>query len=206
MHDMPHASTPYQDLTPDTILSAVEATGRLTDGTLLALNSYENRVYQIGIQDALPLIAKFYRPARWSDAAILEEHAFLMELAEAEIPVVAPLVDADGKTLLTYAGYRFSLFPRQGGRAPDLERPEQLEWLGRFLGRMHAVGAVRRFEQRARIDTQTLGHEPREFILHSRFLPPELAPRYREVTQLLLSGVQRRFERSPGLRNIRLHG
>ena len=206
MHDTPHASTPYQDLTPDTILSAVEDTGRLTDGTLLALNSYENRVYQIGIQDALPLIAKFYRPARWSDAAILEEHAFLMELAEAEIPVVAPLVDADGNTLLTFAGYRFSLFPRQGGRAPDLERPEQLEWLGRFLGRMHAVGAVRRFEQRARIDTQTLGHEPREFILHSRFLPPELAPRYREVTQLLLSGVQRCFERSPGLRNIRLHG
>jgi len=206
MHDAPSTTTPYQDLTPDTILSAVEATGRLTDGTLLALNSYENRVYQIGIQDHKPLIAKFYRPARWSDAAILEEHAFLQELTEAEIPVVAPLTDASGKTLLMYASYRFSLFPRQGGRAPDLERPEQLEWLGRFLGRLHAVGAVRRFEQRARIDAQTLGHAPRELILHSRFLPPELAPRYREVTELLLAGVQRCFERASDIRNIRLHG
>ncbi|HVC29294.1 MAG TPA: serine/threonine protein kinase [Gammaproteobacteria bacterium] len=206
MHDAPSTTTPYQGLTPDTILSAVEATGRLTDGTLLALNSYENRVYQIGIQDHKPLIAKFYRPARWSDAAILEEHAFLQELTEAEIPVVAPLTDASGKTLLMYGSYRFSLFPRQGGRAPDLERPEQLEWLGRFLGRLHAVGAVRRFEQRAHIDAQTLGNAPRELILQSRFLPPELAPRYREVTELLLAGVQRCFERAPDIRNIRLHG
>ncbi|HVA55426.1 MAG TPA: serine/threonine protein kinase [Gammaproteobacteria bacterium] len=206
MHDTPSATTPYQGLTPDTILSAVEATGRLTDGTLLALNSYENRVYQIGIQDQKPLIAKFYRPARWSDAAILEEHAFLMELADAEIPVVAPLVDADGNSLLSYTGYRFSLFPRQGGRAPDLERPEQLEWLGRYLGRLHAVGAVQQFKQRARIDAKTLGHEPREHILHSSFLPPELTPRYQEVTELLLAGVQRCFERATGIHNIRLHG
>jgi len=206
MHDAPPPTAPYQDLTPDTILTAVEATGRRTDGTLLALNSYENRVYQIGIEDQAPLIAKFYRPGRWSDAAILEEHAFLAELAEAEIPVVAPLSDAAGHTLLKHAGYRFSLFPRQGGRAPDLERPEQLQWLGRFLGRLHAVGAVRYFEHRGRIDVQTLGREPREFILHSRFLPPELAPRYREVTELLLAGVSRCFGRAADLHTIRLHG
>lgn len=206
MHEAPPPTAPYQDLTPDTILAAVEATGRRTDGTLLALNSYENRVYQIGIEDQPPLIAKFYRPGRWSDAAILEEHAFLAELAEAEIPVVAALTDDDGNTLLRHAGYRFSLFPRQGGRAPDLERPEQLQWLGRFLGRLHAVGAVRRFEHRGRIDVQTLGREPREFILNSRFLPPELAPRYREVTELLLAGVSRCFGRTADLHSIRLHG
>ena len=206
MHDLPSATTPYQGLTPETILSAVESTGRRTDGTLLALNSYENRVYQIGVEDQAPVIAKFYRPARWSDDAILEEHAFLGELAGAEIPVVAPLADANGRTLLKHAGYRFGLFPRQGGRAPDLERPEQLEWLGRFLGRLHTVGAVRHFEHRAHIDVQTLGRAPREFILQSRFLPPELAPRYREVTELLLAGVQRCFERASEIRNIRLHG
>jgi Ser/Thr protein kinase RdoA (MazF antagonist) len=206
MHDAIPVTAPYQDLTPDTILSAVEASGRLTDGSMLALNSYENRVYQIGIQDQKPLIAKFYRPARWSDAAILEEHAFLMELAEAEIPVVAPLADAGDNTLMSHGGYRFSLFPRQGGRAPDLERPEQLEWLGRFLGRLHTVGAVRRFEHRARMDVQALGCAPREFILQSRFLPPELAPRYREVTELLLAGVRRCFGRASDIREIRLHG
>ncbi|MHB8405464.1 MAG: serine/threonine protein kinase [Gammaproteobacteria bacterium] len=206
MPGAPSFIAPYQDLTPDTILSAVEATDRRTDGTLLALNSYENRVYQIGIEDQAPLIAKFYRPGRWSDAAILEEHAFLRELAEAEIPVVAALADASGNTLLTHAGYRFSLFPRQGGRAPDLEQPNQLEWLGRFLGRLHAVGAVRRFEHRARIDAQALGREPREFILKNRFLPPELAPRYREVTELLLAGVERCFTRADATRRIRLHG
>jgi Ser/Thr protein kinase RdoA (MazF antagonist) len=206
MHDAPLPATPYQDLTPDTLLAAVESTGRRTDGTLLALNSYENRVYQIGIEDQAPVIAKFYRPGRWSDDAILEEHAFLKELADTEIPAVAALADASGRTLLSHAGYRFSLFPRQGGRAPDLERPEHLEWLGRFLGRLHAVGAVRRFQRRGCIDAPTLGREPREFILQSRFLPPELMPRYREVTDLLLDGVGRCFERAGRVHNIRLHG
>ncbi|MGH8377817.1 MAG: serine/threonine protein kinase, partial [Gammaproteobacteria bacterium] len=206
MNDVPATAAPYQNLTPDTILTAVEVTGQLTDGTLLALNSYENRVYQVGIESKPPVIAKFYRPGRWSDAAILEEHAFLSELVEAELPVVAPLADADGKTLMHYAGYRYALFPRQGGRAPDLERPDQLEWLGRFIGRIHTVGASRTFAHRPRIDIETLGRAPREFILQSGFLPPELAPRYREVTESLLAGVERCFERAGHTHNIRLHG
>lgn len=206
MHDVPASAAPYQNLIPDTILTAAEASGRLTDGTLLALNSYENRVYQIGIEGEPPIIAKFYRPARWSDAAILEEHAFLMELAEAELPVVAPLSSADGKTLLHHAGYRYALFQRQGGRAPDLERPDQLEWLGRFLGRIHAVGAARKFEHRLPLNSDTFGREPQQFLLQSRFLPPELAPRYREVTELLLAGISRCFERAGPVTAIRLHG
>ncbi|MDE2234840.1 MAG: serine/threonine protein kinase [Gammaproteobacteria bacterium] len=203
---MPASDTPYQDLTPDTILEAVESTGLHTDGTLLALNSYENRVYQVGIEDRAPLVVKFYRPGRWSDAAILEEHAFTRELAEHEIPVVAPLVDVQGTTLLQHAGFRFALFPRQGGRAPDLERADQLEWLGRFLGRIHRVGAATRFQHRPCIDIETLGRGSQAFLLHSHFLPPELAPRYREVSQLLLAGVERSFERAGNYARIRLHG
>ncbi|MGH8278650.1 MAG: serine/threonine protein kinase [Gammaproteobacteria bacterium] len=200
------SATPYQDLVPDTILAAVESTGRLADGTLLALNSYENRVYQVGIEDAAPVIVKFYRPGRWSDAAILEEHGFLEELAVAEVPVVAPLRATDGTSLYRYAGYRFALFPRQGGRTPDLERPEELEWLGRFIGRMHAVGAARRFQHRLTLDVETFGLQPREFLLQGTFLPLELAPRYREVTELLLAGVTRCFARVGNFGSIRLHG
>ena len=205
MHDTP-AATPYANLTPEVILAAVDATGRMTDGTLLALNSYENRVYQVGVEGEPPLIVKFYRPGRWSDAAILEEHAFTRELAEREIPVVAPLADAQGVTLLQHVGYRYALFPRQGGRAPDLERPEQLEWLGRFIGRIHSVGALRKFEHRASISPETFGREPQQFLLHSGFLPPELAPRYREVTDSLLAGVERCYERAGAVPHIRLHG
>ena len=200
------SATPYANLTPDSILAAVESAGWRSDGRLLALNSYENRVYQVGIEDHAPLIAKFYRPGRWSNESILEEHAFSRELTDAEIPVVAPLADNKGATLLHHAGYRFALFPRQGGRAPDLERPEQLEWLGRFIGRIHAVGATGHFHHRLQIDAETLGREPREFILQSGFLSPELAPRYREVTDLLLASVERSFIRAGDFARIRLHG
>src|SRR5277367_140251 len=120
------ADAPYSELSPETVLDAIEALEFRCDGRVLALNSYENRVYQIGIEDQHPLVAKFYRPGRWSDAAILEEHAFSAELVEQEIPVVAPLADPAGRTLYAFAGYRFALFPRQGGRAPDLESPDQL--------------------------------------------------------------------------------
>ncbi|HEX6551054.1 MAG TPA: serine/threonine protein kinase [Gammaproteobacteria bacterium] len=199
-------ATPYHDLTPDAVLNAVDSAGWKSDGRLLALNSYENRVYQVGIEDATPVVVKFYRPGRWSDAAILEEHAYLKELHDAEIPVVAPLADTNGNTLLQHAGFRFTLFPRQGGRAPDLERMDNLEWLGRFMGRIHAVGGTAQFRHRAAIDIDTLGHEPRAYVLACRFLPATLAPRYREVTDLLLAGIERSFERAGNFRPIRLHG
>lgn len=202
----PATDTPYAGLTPDVVLDAVDSAGFRTDGTLLALNSYENRVYQAGVEDGPPLVAKFYRPGRWTDAAILEEHAFGLELAEREIPAVPPIADAAGRTLHLHAGYRFALFRRQGGRAPDLEQPDQLEWLGRFLGRIHAVGAARPFHHRHRIDIQTYGRVPRDWLLDSAFLPPELKPRYREVTDLLLTGIVRCYERAGSVRELRLHG
>ncbi|MGH8371384.1 MAG: serine/threonine protein kinase [Gammaproteobacteria bacterium] len=204
--DDPSTAAPYQNLTPDAVLNAVDSAGWKSDGRLLALNSYENRVYQVGIEDATPIVAKFYRPGRWSDAAILEEHAFLKELLDVEIPVVAALTDAKGDTLLHHAGFRFTLFPRQGGRAPDLESMDNLEWLGRFMGRIHAVGSTAPFQHRARLDIETFGREPRAYVLDSRFLPVTLAPRYREVTDLLLAGSERCFERAGTFRPIRLHG
>ena len=136
-----NTAAPYADLTPDLVLDAVAACGLWPDGRLLALNSYENRVWQVGIEDAAPVIAKFYRPGRWTDAAIAEEHAFAQELADAELPVVAPL-RFDGHSLLRHAGYRYALSPRHGGRAPSLESTDQLEWLGRLIARMHTVGAA----------------------------------------------------------------
>ena len=200
------ADTPYAGLTPDVVLDAVDSAGFRSNGSLLALNSYENRVYQVGIEDALPLVAKFYRPGRWTDAAILEEHAFGLELAAQEIPVVPPLQDKAGRSLHQHAGYRFALFRRQGGRAPDLERHEQLEWLGRFLGRIHAVGAAQPFRHRHHIDTLTYGQVPRDWLLESTFIPAELKPRYKEVTDLLLSGISRCYERAGRVRELRLHG
>ena len=125
------SSAPYEDLSPDAVLDAVEAAGFETDGRLLALASYENRVYQVGIEGASPLVVKVYRPARWTDAAIAEEHAFALELAAAELPVVAPL-EIDGHTMFEDAGYRYALYPRRGGRAPELESADHLQWMGRL--------------------------------------------------------------------------
>ena len=153
---------PYSALTPDIVLNALESVGLPCDGSLLALNSYENRVYQVGIVDAPPLVAKFYRPQRWSDAAILEEHAFAQELHEREIPVVAPLPLAGGRTLHHAQGFRFAVFPRRGGRAPELDRPDTLQWMGRFLGRIHAVGAVAPFRERPCLDIAGFGEASRD--------------------------------------------
>jgi len=152
---MVEKSLPYADLSPEVILDAVDACGYQTSGSLLALNSYENRVYQIGLesseQNAKFIIAKFYRPERWSDETILEEHDFSLQLAAEEIPIIAPLADEQQQTLRHYQGFRFALFPRRGGRPPELEDPEHLRQLGRFLGRIHAVGNSRRFACRPRL-------------------------------------------------------
>ncbi|MBL8519520.1 MAG: serine/threonine protein kinase [Betaproteobacteria bacterium] len=196
---------PYADLTPDTILDAVESVGLRVDGRLLALNSYENRVYQVGIEEAAPVIAKFYRPHRWTDAQILEEHAFAQELADAEIPVVPPLAFAAG-TLPRFGGFRFSVSSRRGGRAPELDRPDVLEWIGRFLGRIHAVGAARPFTHRPALTIDRFGATPREWLLASPFIPADIRPAWESVTALALDGIRAAFARAGDVRQIRLHG
>jgi Ser/Thr protein kinase RdoA (MazF antagonist) len=196
---------PYTDLDPERVLRAVEACDLWTDGRLLALNSYENRVWQVGIEDAAPVIAKFYRPGRWSDAAIVEEHAFARELADAEIPVVAPLA-FDGQTLLHREGYRYALTPRHGGRAPSLESEEQLEWLGRLIARIHTVGARQPFAQRGQLDRANLIETPMRAVLASTLLPSNLIAAYRTAAERVDHAVAARFEAVGPVRRIRLHG
>lgn len=202
---IPNSATPYADLSPDLILDAVESIGLPADGHLLALNSYENRVYQVGLEDAEPVIAKFYRPGRWSDEAILEEHAFALDLADREIPAVAPFATA-GHTLHRHRSYRFSLTPRRGGRTPELDDPEVLEWIGRMIGRIHAVGAIAPFRHRPALDIASFGTEPRDFLLAGDWVPGDLRPAYESVSAQALEGVRACFERAGDYRPIRLHG
>jgi Ser/Thr protein kinase RdoA (MazF antagonist) len=196
---------PYSRLTPDVVLNALDALGLRCDGRLLSLNSYENRVYQVGQEEGPPLIAKFYRPARWSEEQILEEHAFATELAEAEIPVVAPIGIA-GRTLHAFEDFRFAVYPRQGGRAPELDDPKVLEWIGRFLGRIHAVGRAAAYRTRPAIDIASFGDEPRRFLLESGFIPPELREPWTRVADLALEGVRAAFARTGDYATLRLHG
>jgi Ser/Thr protein kinase RdoA (MazF antagonist) len=187
------SEAPYAHLSPETVLDAIEAVGYRCDGRVLALNSYENRVYQIGIEDADPLVAKFYRPQRWSDAAIREEHAFSAELAAQEIPVVAPL-SMDGETLHAHQGFRYAVFPRRGGRWPELGTRDEREWVGRFLGRIHAVGRASRFAERGALNMDDLGRNARDFVLEGDWMPDYLADKYAELTDELLDEVESRAE------------
>jgi Ser/Thr protein kinase RdoA (MazF antagonist) len=196
---------PYSGLTPDRALDALAAIGFRPDGRLLALNSYENRVYQVWMEEDPPLVAKFYRPARWSDAQILEEHAFARELAEREIPVVAPL-EVAGRTLHEFEGYRCAVFPRRGGRPPELEDRKTLEWIGRFVGRIHAVGAARTFRARPALDVTSHGTEPRDWLLASGLVPADLLEAWKSATRLALDGVRSCYERAGAVKRIRLHG
>jgi Ser/Thr protein kinase RdoA (MazF antagonist) len=202
---VPAQIPPYAGLTPECMLDALQSVGFPGDGRMLALNSYENRVYQIWIEDQAPVVAKFYRPGRWSDAQILEEHAFTQELDALEIPVVAPL-ERDGCTLFHHAGFRFAVYPRRGGRAPELDQPGVLEWLGRFLGRIHCAGAHGRFAHRPSLDIERLGHEPRRWLLASGFLPPELLGAWTAICDQALDAVHAAFARAGDVATIRLHG
>jgi Ser/Thr protein kinase RdoA (MazF antagonist) len=201
----PRVETPFAGLTPDLILDALESVGERPDGRLLALNSYENRVYQYGVEDGPMRVVKFYRPARWSDAAIREEHAFVAELAREEIPVAAPL-ELAGDTLHHFGGQRFSIMSRLGGRAPELDAPATLERLGRFIGRIHAVGARRPFVARPALDITSFGEEPRDWLLAHGFIPPDLLPAWRSAVELALDGVRRAFLRAGEVASLRLHG
>jgi Ser/Thr protein kinase RdoA (MazF antagonist) len=200
-----NAQAPYEALSPDLVLDAVEVAGFATDGRLLALASYENRVYQVGIEDGTPLVAKFYRPARWSDAAIAEEHAFALELAAAELPVVAPLV-IDDETLFEHAGFRYALYPRRGGRAPELESADHLAWMGRLLARIHGIGARSPFRSRGAIDTNTFIRDAARAVLASGLLPDRLESIYGERTDAIARRIDARFAALEPIARIRLHG
>jgi Ser/Thr protein kinase RdoA (MazF antagonist) len=184
---------PYSELSPEMVLDAIEAVGHRCDGRVLALNSYENRVYQIGIEDGTPVVAKFYRPTRWTDAAIREEHAFAGELAAQEIPVVAPLL-RNGVSLHVHHGFRYAVFPRRGGRWPELGSTDDREWVGRFLGRIHAVGRAARFRERTRLSMEDLGRNARDFVLDGDWMPDYLAEKYADLTDTLLDEIEARAQ------------
>lgn len=195
----------YANLSPSDVLNSVEEFGFQCDGRLLALNSYENRVYRVGLDDGSSVIAKFYRPHRWSDAAIIEEHKFTQELAELEIPVVAPM-SIDGETLLHTELFRIALFANRGGRAPDLEDFEQLEQMGRFMGRIHRVGAAQAFTERPTLNIDTFGYAARQLVLDSNFVPQDLIAAYESLTEQLLLEAAQCYQRAGDVELIRCHG
>ncbi|RPH62736.1 MAG: serine/threonine protein kinase [Burkholderiales bacterium] len=204
---MADQSPPYARLGPDRMLDALESAGLRGDGRFIALNSYENRVYQVSLEDGRVVVAKFYRPHRWTDAQILEEHAFVVELAQHEIPVVAPMaLDEAGATLATFDGYRFAVYPRRGGRAPELDDADTLERIGRFIGRIHAVGAVVCFATRPALDVESFGVEPREWILAHDCVPADLLPAWTGIVDQAIEAVRSAFDRAGDLRILRLHG
>jgi Ser/Thr protein kinase RdoA (MazF antagonist) len=217
-----NALAPYRSLSPSLVLDALDAVGLYGDGRLIQLNSYENRVFQVMLEDSRVVVTKFYRPARWSDAQILEEHEFATELAENEIPVAASLqlqLDASsrhatdthllGATLAqidTPTGpYRFSVAERLAGRAPELEDPATLEWIGRFIGRMHAVGARGHFKHRETLDLATFGTRNRDWLIEHDLVTPDVSGEWRRVTEAALMAVGEAFD-AVGAKSIRLHG
>lgn len=187
-------------------MGAVESLGYRCTGSLFALNSFENRVYQVGLDDQAPLIAKFYRPFRWSDDAIIEEHQFAIELAACDIPVVAPLMLENGRTLHYFQNFRFALFPRESGRSLELDNMEHLEWMGRFIGRVHAVGSIRPFQHRLELNVSTYGHLPYQFLLENEFIPSELRHNFCHVMDQLLEQTEQCFQEAGKLATLRLHG
>ena len=196
---------PYAGLTPDCVLDALDSVGFRGDGRMIALNSYENRVYQIWREDAAPVVAKFYRPARWSDDQILEEHALVAELAEHEVPAVPPIA-VDGSTLFEFSGFRFAVFERHGGRAPELDRPATLEQLGRFIARLHTVGAMGRFVHRPALTVESFGDESREYLLANAFIPEDLRDAWTAAADLALQQVRRIRATVGETATLRLHG
>lgn len=195
----------YYALSPDLVLSAVEQYGFLTDARIFPLNSYENRVYQIGIEDDAPIIAKFYRPERWSNEAILEEHLFTEQLSEQELPVVTPK-KIDGQSLLEYQGYRFAIYPQQGGQSAEPGDLDQIHQLGRLIARIHAIGKTSSFEHRLTINTQSYGKNAANFILENKFVPNHLEQAYQDTTEKLITDIEKIFTDVNQLKWIRGHG
>jgi len=194
----------YAQLQPDDILTAIDDLGFRCDGRFLALNSYENRVYQVGIEDGPPVVAKFYRPGRWSNDAILEEHRFTAELAEKEIPVVEPM-EISGNTLHHCGPFRVSVSPCRGGRAPELDDHDLLKQVGRLVARIHLQGETNAFEHRPAIDIATYGQASHDYLLEQGFIPDELQDAYISISEHLFANIRACFDRAGHSRSIRLH-
>ena len=205
------ARHPYETLTPDAVLDALASAGLYGDGRLLALSSYENRVYQVHLEDSFEgaaiVVAKFYRPQRWTEAQILEEHAFAAELQQAEVPAVAPLAPG-GRTLHRHGDFFFSVSPRRGGRAPELDDPEVLEWIGRYLARLHTVGARSPFAQRPALDLASFGEEPRDWLLAHNAIPLDVQGDWERLCNQALVRIAAALDDAgeAGVRTLRLHG
>lgn len=197
---------PFERLGPEQVIAAVESTGLISDARILALNSYENRVYQVGIEESVPLIVKFYRPQRWTQEQILEEHSFSLELAELEIPVVPPEVDAEGRTLREFEGFSFALFERKGGRSPDLDNLDNILVMGRFLGRLHKVGALQPFKHRITLSVKGFAEESVSWLLEHDFIPPDLHAAYSSLARDLIDRLNDMFEETPTPTQLRIHG
>jgi len=203
---MESSSHPYAELSPVAVLEAVESLGYETDARMFPLNSYENRVYQVGINGKPSIIVKFYRPERWTTEQILEEHRYTQELVDLEIPVVPPIDFADGGTLQQFNNFRFSVFEQFLGRPPELDNLDNLLVMGRFVGRIHAVGALHEFKHRIELTAQRFSVQSRQFLLENDFLSRDMRPAYETVSQDLVDKIQQRFADHGEVQKLRIHG
>jgi len=203
---MEGSTHPYSELTPDRVLLAIENLGLTPDARIYPLNSYENRVYQIGLEGGSSVVAKFYRPARWSDAQILEEHAYAQELLDLEVPVAAPMQFADGQTLMHDGIFRIAVFPKIAGRAPDLDVRDNMLIMGRFIARVHLVGVKAPFLTRESLSIDSMAIASREYLLANNFIPTELLPAYESLTTDLIDKITSIFKETGALASLRLHG
>lgn len=207
----PSAADGYATLTPDAVLDAMDSVGLRGDGRIQALGSYENRVvlaeFDEPHQGHSSVVLKFYRPSRWSDAQILEEHAFAAELMAAEVPVIGPWA-LQGDTLHHWAGFAFSASPRRGGRRPELDDPEVLEWIGRFLGRIHSVGERSAFQHRLALDIERYAVEPRAWLLAHEAIPLDVRSEWDALCQQAIAQMQAHplMQADAGITRLRLHG
>jgi Ser/Thr protein kinase RdoA (MazF antagonist) len=203
---MESSSHPYAELSPVAVLEAVESLGYETDARMFPLNSYENRVYQVGLAGKPSIIVKFYRPERWTTQQILEEHSYTQELVDLEIPVVPPIDYPQGGTLQQFNNFRFSVFEQFLGRPPELDNLDNLLVMGRFVGRIHAVGALHEFKHRIELTAERFAVQSRQFLLENDFLSRDMRPAYETVSQDLVDKIQQRFAAHGEVQKLRIHG
>jgi Ser/Thr protein kinase RdoA (MazF antagonist) len=195
----------YANLGPDEILNALNSLNYRDNGEILALNSYENRVYRLGLEDDSNIVIKFYRPERWCDLAIMEEHQFAQELVKLDIPIIEP-VKINNKTLHHYKSFRFSLWECFGGRAPDLDNDETLKQLGRLVARIHLHSEFSKFEYRPTLDIQSYGYQSTKFLLDNSFIPPDIDRAYTSIISDLFENIKKCFKTCGGYKAFKIHG